>query len=164
MSAHLFSTGTPFFLCLFDTASPLFDTEIPDGLQIRHDHRDHFRNYGHNLRAETPVPAGTPQPELIQETAGSSCDPQKPGKCRKLADTPQRAKALLTTQGQRKVSPASGPNRAPSHWVPQGPRPNTCKSKGEDGHAGSMCQRCASSQGRAPAKETLWRKHWSRSD
>ena len=45
-------------------------------------------------------------------------------------DTPQRAKALLTTQGQRKVSPASGPNRAPSHWVPRGQRPNTCKSKG----------------------------------
>ena len=28
------------------------------------------------------------------------------------------------------------------------------------GHAGSMCQRGGSSQGRTPAKETLWRQSW----
>ena len=75
MSAHLFSKRTRFLLCLFDIEFPLFDIEIPDGLHIRCNHRGHFRNYGHNLGAETPVPAGTPQPDPRQETAGSSCGP-----------------------------------------------------------------------------------------
>ena len=77
MSAHLFSQGIRFLLCLFVIKFPLFDIEIPDGLHIRCNHRGHFRNYGHNLGAETPVPAGTPQPDPRQETAGSSCGPHR---------------------------------------------------------------------------------------
>ena len=124
--------GDSFFLCLFDTAFPLIDTVIPDGLQIRHDHRDRFRHYGHNLRAETPVPAGTPRPDLRRKQLALPVTHTETREMQNVVcvDTPQRAKALLTTQGQRKVSPASGPNRAPSHWVPRGQRPNTCKSKG----------------------------------
>ncbi|VCW83967.1 unnamed protein product, partial [Gulo gulo] len=50
---------------------------------------------------------------------------QKPEKCRKLEDTSQRAKALLTIQGQRKISHTSGPNYAPCHWVQQPSQPTS---------------------------------------
>ena len=77
VSAHLFSQGIRFLLCLFVIKFPLFDIEIPDGSHIRCNRRGRFRNYGHNLGAETPVPAGTPQPDPRQETAGSSCGPHR---------------------------------------------------------------------------------------
>ena len=164
MSAHLFSKGTLFF-CVYLTQHLPYSI-LKSLMDCRSD-----------MIIETTLGIrGTisgPRPLFLLGHHGLTSDRKqlalpvthkKPGKCRMRVDTPQRAKALLTTQGQRKVSPASGPNRAPSNWVPQGQRPNTCKSKGEERHAGSMCQRCGSSRGRAPAKETLWGVHWSRSD
>lgn len=58
-----------------DIEFPFFAVETPDGLQMRCNHRGAFRNYGHNLGAENPVPVETPQPDPRQGMAGSTCGP-----------------------------------------------------------------------------------------
>lgn len=85
---------------------------------------------------------------------------QKPGKCRKLEDTPQR-KRIVHNQGQRKAPPASAPNQAPGHGVPQG---QTKRTQVQQGGQARGRQRCGSSRGRTLAKETLWGQHRSPSD
>ena len=152
-NAHLFSKGTPFFLCLFDIEFPVFDIEIPGGLQIRCNHRGPFSKYGHNLGAETPVPAGTPQPDPRQDTAGSTCDPHRHQGNPESWKTPQRAKGLLTTQGQRKVPLPLGQTVLQVTGFPRD-RDHTHASP-----RGRICMRVYESEmwelpGRTPARET----------
>ena len=156
MSAHLFLKQTRFHLCLFDIEFPLFDIEIPDGSQIRCNHRGHFRNYGHNLGAETPVPAGTPQPDPRQHRAGSSCGPHRNqgnaeswkthNKGQKHCSQPKARERFHLTLVQT-IHQVTGfhKDRHQTHASP----------RGEDRHVGS--HRCGSSRRRTPAKETLWR-------
>ena len=165
MSAPLFSKGTRFLLCLFVIKFPLFDIEIPDGLHNRCNHRGHFRNSGHNLGAETPGPAGTPQPDPRQDRAGSSCDPHRNQgnaeswkthhKGQKHCSQPKARERFHLTLVQTTLQ-VTGFHRDgdQTHASP----------RRKDRHAGNVCQRCGSSWGRTPAKETLWRQRWSPSD
>lgn len=120
VSAPLFSKGTRFLLCLLDTEFPLFDIEMPGAYR------------SDVIREATLGIMGTilgPRPLFL--LGHLSLTPDRTGLVPPVAHTETRemqkagrhtpkGNALLTTQGQRKVSADSGPNHAPSHWVPQG--------------------------------------------
>lgn len=128
VSAHLFFKGDWvcfffFFLCFFDVEFPLCHTEIPDGLQMRWNHRSPLEVMGPMMGPRPLFLLGHHNltPERTQLLPPVACTHARG------IDTPQ-GKHITTIQGQRKLSPVSGPNQAPSHRVPQGHRLKACRS------------------------------------
>ena len=128
----------------------------------RGDHnRGPLSKYGHTLVVQTLILLG-PDPRQEPRQWVPPVANTETGEMQKAGRHPSEGRSIVTTQGQRKVSQASGANTAPRPWGPQEQRPTHGRARGGE-DVGSMCQR-RELPGRDSGKGNPMGQHWSPSD